>query len=42
MSKEYKTVSDIAGPLMIVEGVEGASYEELVEVNVPGEKAPRF
>lgn len=42
MSKEYKTVSDIAGPLMIVEGVEGAAYEELVEVNVPGEKAPRF
>jgi V/A-type H+-transporting ATPase subunit B len=42
MSKEYKTVSDIAGPLMIVDGVEGAAYEELVEVNVPGEKAPRF
>jgi len=42
MSKEYKTVSDIAGPLMVVEGVEGASYEELVEVNVPGEKTPRY
>ena len=42
MSKEYKTVSDIAGPLMIVDGVEGASYEELVEVNVPGEKTPRY
>lgn len=42
MSKEYKTVSDIAGPLMVVDGVEGVSYEELVEVNVPGESAPRY
>lgn len=41
-NKEYTSVSDIAGPLMVVEGVEGALYEELVEVNVPGEKEPRF
>lgn len=40
--KEYKSISSIAGPLLIVEGVEGAKYEELVEVNVPNESQPRF
>lgn len=40
--KEYKTVSTITGPLLIVEGIEGVSYEELVEVNVPGETTPRM
>jgi len=41
-NKEYTDISDIAGPLLVVDGVEGAQYEELVEVNVPGEKTPRF
>jgi V/A-type H+-transporting ATPase subunit B len=36
-NKEYTSVSDIAGPLMVVDGVDGALYEELVEVNVPGD-----
>jgi len=40
--KEYSTVSDIAGPLLVVTGVEGASFEELVEVQVAGESAPRY
>ena len=40
--KEYKSISSIAGPLLVVEGVSGARYEELVEVNVPGENKPRF
>ncbi|MCA9355513.1 V-type ATP synthase subunit B [Candidatus Kaiserbacteria bacterium] len=40
--KEYTDISSIAGPLVIVEGVEGAKYEELVEVNVTGESVPRF
>lgn len=40
--KEYTNVSDIAGPLLVVDGVEGASFEELVEVNVAGESKPRF
>ena len=31
MLKEYKSVQEIVGPLMIVEGVEGIKYEELVE-----------
>ncbi|RKZ00674.1 MAG: V-type ATP synthase subunit B [Candidatus Hydrothermota bacterium] len=32
---EYNTVSDISGPLMLVEGVEGAKYAELVEISLP-------
>ena len=32
--KEYRTVSQIEGPLMQVEGVEGAKYNELVEVQL--------
>ncbi len=40
--KEYKTVSAITGPLLIVEGISGVKYEELVEVNVPGEKKVRL
>jgi V/A-type H+-transporting ATPase subunit B len=42
MQKEYKTVESISGPLMVVTGVEGVKYEELVEVNVPGEREPRL
>ncbi len=37
--KEYTSVSEVAGPLMIVEGVEGVSYGEVVEIETPsGEK----
>ena len=32
MLKEYKSITSIAGPLVIVEGVEGVKYEELVEI----------
>ncbi|MGE5553908.1 MAG: V-type ATP synthase subunit B [Betaproteobacteria bacterium] len=32
MLKEYRTVREVAGPLMLVEGVEGAKYGELVEI----------
>ncbi len=39
MLKEYKTTSEIAGPLLIVQGVEGVAYDELAEVELPdGEK----
>ncbi|MCZ0717914.1 V-type ATP synthase subunit B [Aerococcus kribbianus] len=34
MLKEYKTVSDVYGPLMIVEDVEDVSYDELVEIQL--------
>lgn len=32
MNKEYKTIKEVVGPLMLVEGVEGVKYDELVEV----------
>ena len=39
MLKEYKSVQEVVGPLMIVEGVEGIKYEELVEIQTQtGEK----
>ena len=38
MFKEYKTIREVVGPLMVVEGVEGVKYNELVEiVNANGE-----
>lgn len=36
MLKEYKTIVDIAGPLMLVEQVEGIKYGELTEIELPG------
>jgi V/A-type H+/Na+-transporting ATPase subunit B len=35
MVKEYLTVKEIVGPLILMEGVEGAKYNELVEVEFP-------
>ena len=35
MLKEYKTISEIAGPLMLVQNVEGVKYEELGEIELP-------
>lgn len=34
MLKEYKTVSDVVGPLMTVEGVEGVKFDELVDIEL--------
>ncbi|MDN6293067.1 MAG: V-type ATP synthase subunit B [Alkalibacterium sp.] len=34
MLKEYKTVSEIVGPLMTVEGVEGVKFDELVDIEL--------
>ena len=42
MQKEYKTVASISGPLIIVEGVDGVKYEELVEVRIPTEDKTRL
>ncbi|MDD5749782.1 MAG: V-type ATP synthase subunit B [Patescibacteria group bacterium] len=41
MQKEYKTIKGVAGPLLIVEGVEGVKYEELVDVVLPDESVRR-
>ncbi|MCQ9209720.1 V-type ATP synthase subunit B [Granulicatella seriolae] len=34
MLKEYRTISEVVGPLMIVEGVEGVKFDELVEIQM--------
>ncbi len=34
MPKEYQTIEEISGPIMLVTGIEGAKYEELVEVQL--------
>ncbi len=36
MLKEYLTVAEVAGPLILVEKVEGVKYEELAELELPG------
>lgn len=39
MPKEYKTIQEVAGPLMLVQGVEGVCYNELGEIELAsGEK----
>lgn len=32
MSREYRTIEEVAGPLMLVKDVEGAAYDELGEI----------
>ncbi len=32
MLKEYRTIREVVGPLMLVDGVEGVKYDELVEI----------
>ncbi|WP_027107560.1 V-type ATP synthase subunit B [Lacticigenium naphthae] len=34
MLKEYRTVSEVVGPLMAVEGVEGVKFDELVDIEL--------
>ena len=39
MPKEYRTVQEVAGPLMLVQGVENVTYDELGEIELAsGEK----
>ena len=35
VQKEYKTIKQVAGPLLIVEGIQGIKYEELADVRLP-------
>jgi len=35
MIREYQTVASIAGPLMMVAGVDGVKYQELVQITLP-------
>ena len=34
MIREYHTIHEISGPLMVVEGVEGVGYDELAEIRM--------
>ena len=34
MIKEYRTIQEVAGPLMLVQGVEGVAYNELGEIEL--------
>ena len=34
MPKEYRTIQEVAGPLMLVQGVEGVTYDELGEIEL--------
>lgn len=34
MLKEYRTVKEVVGPLMVVDNVEGVKYDELVEIEI--------
>ena len=34
MAREYKTIQEVAGPLMLVRGVEGVTYNELGEIEL--------
>ena len=34
MPKEYRTIQEVAGPLMLVEGVENVTYDELGEIEL--------
>ncbi|MGI6174712.1 MAG: V-type ATP synthase subunit B [Christensenellales bacterium] len=34
MPKEYRTIQEVAGPLMMVRGVEGVAYDELGEIEL--------
>ena len=39
MPKEYRTIQEVAGPLMLVQGVEGVAFDELAEIELAnGEK----
>ena len=34
MPKEYRTIQEVAGPLMLVRGVENVAYDELVRLSL--------
>ena len=41
MIREYKTIQEIASPLMIVKKVEGVTYDELAEIELPNGEVRR-
>ena len=41
MLKEYSTIREVVGPLMVVEGVSGVKFDELVEIEQIGRASCR-
>ncbi|MGI6167047.1 MAG: V-type ATP synthase subunit B [Eubacteriales bacterium] len=41
MIREYKTIEEVAGPLMLVRQVEGVKFDELGEIELPGGEVRR-
>ena len=41
MIKEYRTIREISGPLMVVKNVEGVTYDELAEIELPSGETRR-
>jgi len=41
MIKEYRTIREISGPLMIVKNVQGVTYDELAEIELPSGETRR-
>ena len=41
MIREYKTIEEVAGPLMLVKKVDGVKYDELGEIELPGGEVRR-
>ena len=35
MAREYRTIEEVAGPLMLVRGVENVKFDELAEIELP-------
>ncbi|MEG1747498.1 MAG: V-type ATP synthase subunit B, partial [Oscillospiraceae bacterium] len=35
MIREYRTIQEVSGPLMVVKQVEGVTYDELAEIELP-------
>ena len=35
MMKEYRTIQEVAGPLMLIRDVSGVAYDELGEIELP-------
>ncbi|MBO4330656.1 MAG: V-type ATP synthase subunit B [Oscillospiraceae bacterium] len=41
MIKEYRTIREISGPLMVIKDVEGVTYDELAEIELPNGETRR-
>ena len=40
MIREYKTIREISGPLMVVDHVQGVTYDELAEIELTDGTTP--